>query len=257
MSNPSTLTDAAPVPDVSRSVLLSEDDGAVRILRLNRPDKRNALDTELTEALHAALQAADTDPSVRAVLLTGEGRGFCAGADLKEFAHLTPADQPAVIRRAKLTADTQALLRHLSKPVVSVVHGAAIGGGAGLALGSDMMVVSHDATLGYPEIKHSIVPALVMTGLQRQIGTKLAFELISTGRILTASELGEIGLANRVVEARDAYAVGLDIAHQWAAQNPMALSAIKELFYRVADLPYDAAMRAGQDVNTIMRGFRQ
>ncbi|MBB5956981.1 enoyl-CoA hydratase/carnithine racemase [Saccharothrix tamanrassetensis] len=241
---------------VRQEVLLTEDHGAVRVLRMNRPHKRNALDTELTTALLDAMLAADADESVRALVLTGEGPGFCAGADITEFAGLTPADQTAVLHRAELTARTQLLPQQLRKPIVSVVRGAALGGGAGLAIGCDMMVVATDVAFGYPELRHSIVPAIVMTGLQRQIGRKLAFELVSHGRLLGADELAGIGLANRVAEPDRVLDLGLEIAGRWAEANPVALAATKELFYRVADLPVDQAMRAGRDVNAIMRGFR-
>ncbi|WP_067452401.1 enoyl-CoA hydratase/isomerase family protein [Actinomadura macra] len=237
-------------------VLVTEDHGAVRVLRLNRPAKLNALDTELTAALLEGLRAADADGAIRAVVLTGAGRAFCAGADMKEFAHLTPDDQGAVVRRAELTMRTQMLPQQLTKPVVSAVRGHAMGGGAGLALGCDMMIAASDTRLGYPELRHSLVPAIVMTGLQRHLGRKLAFELISTGRILDASELATHGLANRVVEPGEEVTVALEIATAWAEVNADAMCAAKGLFYRVADLPFEEAMRTGGDVNAIMRGFR-
>jgi enoyl-CoA hydratase len=119
-----------------------------------------------------------------------------------------------------------------------------------------MMVAATDLKFGYPELKHSIVPALVMTGLQRQVGRKLAFELISLGRLLGAEEVHAIGLANRVVPPEQVLEAALEIAQAWAGANPMAMAAAKSLFYRVADLPYEAAMAAGRDVNALMRGFR-
>ena len=146
--------------------------------------------------------------------------------------------------------------QQMSKPVVSVVHGAALGGGAGLAIGAHMMVAASSVSFGYPELKHSIVPAIVMTGLQRQLGRKLAFELISTGRLLDADELADVGLANRIAEPDDALKVGLEIATGWASTSPTAMAAAKGLFYRVAELPFEQAMQAGRDVNAIMRGFR-
>lgn len=237
-------------------VLLTEDRGAVRVLRLNRPDKLNALNTALTEALLDALEAADAAEAVRAVVLTGEGRGFCGGADLAEFKDLTPEHQNRVAKRADLTCRTQSILQKLSKPVVSAVRGAAVGGGAGLAIGCDMMVAGTDLRFGYPELKHHIVPALVMTGLQRQLGRKVAFELISLGRMLGAEEAQALGLVNRVVAPEAVLDAALGIAEAWAAANPRAMAAAKGLFYRVADLPYDAAMAAGRDVNALMRGFR-
>ncbi|MFE3171189.1 enoyl-CoA hydratase/isomerase family protein [Amycolatopsis sp. NPDC059090] len=237
-------------------MLLTENHDAVRVLTLNRPDKLNALDTALTRALDTALDEAGRDPSVRAVVLTGAGRGFCAGADLNEFSSLTPGQPEAVLERAALTARLQTRMQQLPVPVVSAVRGAAVGGGAGLAIGADLVVAGSDLKFGYPELKHSIVPALVMTGLVRHLGRKLAFELVSTGRLLTAAEASSYGLVNQVVEPAEIVPAALAVAQRWASVEPRALAAAKDLFYRVADLPTDAAMRAGQDVNALMRGFR-
>lgn len=241
----------------SEQVLLVEDRDAVRVLTLNRPRKLNALNTALTRALNDALAAADRDPDVRAVVLAGNGRGFCAGADLSEFSALTPDNPEAVLERADLTARLQTRMQRMGVPVVAAVRGAAVGGGAGLAIGADMTVAGTDLKFGYPELRHSIVPALVMTGLQRQLGRKLAFEMISTGRLLGAAEAAEQGLVNRVVEPGEVVPAAMEIARQWAAVEPRAIRAAKDLFYRVADLPTEAAMRAGQDVNALMRGFRR
>ncbi len=242
---------------MSEPVLLSETQGAVRVLRLNRPDKLNALDTALTQALLDALEVADADEAVRAVVLTGEGRAFCAGADLAEFRDLTPEHGQRVARRADLTSRCQSAAQRMSKPVVAAVQGAAVGGGAGLAIGCDMAVAATDLKFGYPELRHSIVPALVMTGLVRQLGRKTAFELISLGRLLGAEEAVALGLFNRAVPPDEVEAAALEIAGRWAAANPQAMAAAKSLFYRVADLPFDAAMAAGRDVNALMRGFRE
>ncbi len=237
--------------------IVVEDRGAVRIIRMNRPDKLNALNTELTQGLLDALNATDGDDAVRAVVLAGEGKGFCAGADLSEFKDLTPDQQHRVLARADLTCRLQSKLQEMKKPVVSAVQGAAVGGGAGLAIGCDMMVAGADLKFGYPELKHDIVPALVMTGLQRQLGRKAAFEMVSLGRLIGAEEAQALGLANRVVRTDAVIDTALEIANQWAKANPMAMAAAKALFYRVADLPFDAAMAAGRDVNALMRGFRR
>jgi len=233
-----------------------EDRGPVRILTLNRADKLNALDTALTQALVDGLLAADAAPAVKAIVLAGAGRAFCAGADLKEFATLTPANQPAVTARADLTTRLHALLPALSKPIVAAAHGAAVGGGAGLAIGCDMVVAGDDLKLGYPELRHSLVPAIVMTSLQRAVGRKAAFELVSLGRLIGAEEALRLGFVNRVVPTATVLEEAIAVAATWAAVTPAAMSATKRLFYRVADLPFDAAMAAGRDVNAIMRGFR-
>lgn len=248
------------MPDTAsaQDVLLTEDRGPVRIIRLNRPDKMNALNTPLTQALLDALLAADADSTVRALVLCGAGRAFCAGADVAEFKELTPDQQDRVVARADLTCRTQSVMQKLSKPVVAAVHGVAMGGGAGLAIGADMVVAAAEGVrFGYPELKHSIVPALVMTGLVHNLGRKAAFELISLGRILNGQEMIDLGIANRLAPVAEVEAQAVAIAEQWAAADRRAMAAAKSLFYRVADLPYDTAMAVGKDVNTLMRSFRE
>lgn len=245
-----------PVSADETLVVLVEDRDAVRILRMNRPAKLNALNQELTQRLRDALLAADADPSVRAIVLTGQGRAFCAGADVTEFQHLTPADPDAVLARADLTAELQLLPQRIGKPIVSAVQGPALGGGAGLALACDMCVAATDLRLGYPEMAHSIVPAIVMAGLQRHLGRKLAFELISTGRMLNAEEAERHGLVNRVAGPDELVETAIEIASGWSLASSVAMRSAKRLFYRVAELPLAEAMRAGRDVNVIMRGFR-
>lgn len=240
---------------MAEQVLLCEDDDGVRTLTLNRPEKLNALNLALTTALHEALVDAEKDSTVRSVVLSGGGRAFCAGADINEFSELTPDNQSAVLHRAHLTTQTQAQLRKLSKPVVSAVQGAALGGGAGLAIGCDMMVVASDLQFGYPEVRRSIVPAIVMAGMRHQVGQKLAFEMVSTGRLLDASEALNEGLANRVTDSAEVLSTAQQIAKGWATASPEAMAAIKSLFYRVGELPFDEAMQAGRDTNAIMRGF--
>lgn len=238
------------------STLRVENKGAIRILTMARPDKLNALDTALTQALVDAFANAEADASVRALVLAGEGRGFCAGADLKEFADLTPANQIAVAARADLTTKLHTLIPKLSKPAVAAVQGVAVGGGAGLAIACDMVVAGDDLKFGYPELRHSLVPAIVMTSLQRAVGRKAAFELISLGRLIGAEEALRLGFVNKIVPAASVLDEALAIAEAWAKVKPVAMRAAKRLFYRVADLAYEPAMAAGRDVNAIMRGFR-
>src|SRR5919205_1960597 len=177
--------------------LLTEDRGAVRILALTRPEKRNALDTALSRGLLEALRAADEDDDVRCVVLTGAGPGFCAGADLSEFKGLR--DPKAAETRAELTMQLHLAFSKMMKPVVTAINGAAMGGGAGLAIAGDLAVMSESAKLGYPETKHGIVAAIVMANLVRQAGRKAAFELVALGEPISAERALELGLVNRVV----------------------------------------------------------
>jgi enoyl-CoA hydratase len=180
------------------SELLTEDRGGVRVLTMNRPDKRNALNHALTQALLTALHAAEADEGVRSIVLTGAGPAFCAGADLTEFKDLTPDKAHLVESRAELTMKLHGVFSRLSKPVVTAINGAAMGGGAGLALAGDVALMASTAKLGYPEVKHGIVAAIVMANLVRNVGRKAAFELVAAGEPVDAERACALGLVNRV-----------------------------------------------------------
>lgn len=237
-------------------LLKIENEAAVRILTMNRGDKLNALNTELTAGLVDALTDADADDSVRVVVLTGAGRGFCAGADLKEFSGLTAANPDAVRIRAELTWRLQSFLPTLKKTVIAAARGPAVGGGAGLVAGADLAIASETLKFGYPELEHDIVAALVMTGLTRAMGRKAAFELLALKRLLTAEEALTAGVVNKVVADDELLSAAMEMARSVAEVHPIAMQTTKELFYRTAETPYAEAMRAGRDVNQIMRSFR-
>jgi enoyl-CoA hydratase len=239
------------------SELLVENRGAVRIVTMNRPDKRNALNMALTELLIDALRAAEADESVRSVVLTGAGPAFCAGADLAEFKDLTPANQPLVERRAELTMTLHGIFLRLTKPVVAAVNGAAMGGGAGLALAGDVAIMAASARLGYPEVKHGIVAAVVMANLVRNVGRKAAFELVATGEPIEAARACALGLVNRVVAPEKLMDDALETARKFAAIEPQAMAATKTLFYRALDVPFGEALEAGRETNMRMRAFRK
>jgi enoyl-CoA hydratase/carnithine racemase len=239
------------------SELLLENRGAVRVLTMNRPDKRNALNFALTEALLEGLRAADADASVGSIVLTGAGPAFCAGADLSEFKDLTPANAPLVERRAELTMQLHGTFSRLSKPVVTAINGAAMGGGAGLALAGDVAVMAATARLGYPEVKHGIVAAIVMANLVRNVGRKAAFELVATGEPVDAARARSLGMVNRVAAPEQLLPDALALAEKFAGVERDAMAATKALFYRVFDLPFEQALDAGRDVNKRMRAFRR
>jgi enoyl-CoA hydratase/carnithine racemase len=235
--------------------LLVETRGAVRILTLNRPEKRNALDTALTKALLEALRATDEDEGVRAVVLTGAGPAFCAGADLSEFKGLS--DPSAAETRSELTMSLHLIFSKMIKPVVSAVNGPAMGGGAGLALAGDLAVMAESAKLGYPETKHGIVASIVMANLVRQVGRKSAFELVSLAEPVGAARALALGLVNRVVPDRLVLAEAVHLAERLAAVHPPAMALTKRLFHEVADLPLEPALEKGRDANKRMRRFAE
>jgi enoyl-CoA hydratase/carnithine racemase len=239
------------------ALILCETKNGVQTLTLNRADKLNALNFALTQALVDALKAADSNPDVRAVVVTGAGRGFCAGADTREFATLTPDNQDLVEKRAALTTELQGLGRRMSKPVIAAVNGFAMGGGAGLALSCDLALASPDAKFGYPEVKHGIVAAIVMAGLVDHVGRKAAFELVATGRTVLADEARALGLINCVVPAEDLLNEAHRLAETLAAHPVNAMRATKQIFHEVAELPFSEGLKRGQALNARMRAFRQ
>ena len=237
--------------------LLAEDRGPMRILTMNRPEKRNALNTALTRALLEGLRAADAAGSVRCVVLTGAGRGFCAGADLAEFKDLRPENAQLVEERAELTMRLHLAIPRMATPVVTAINGAAMGGGAGLAVAGDMAVMAASANLGYPEVRHGIVAAIVMANLVRQIGRKAAFELVALGEPIDAQRAMALGMVNRVVPDGELLPCALSLAEKLSGMSPSALQATKQLFHAAADLPLEEALKRGRETNKRMRGFRQ
>ena len=226
----------------------------MRLLTMNRPEKRNALNSELTQGLLDALQAADRDDSVGAIVLTGAGQGFCAGADLTEFKGLQ--DPQAAERRADLTMQLHLVFSKLAKPVVTAINGAAMGGGAGLAIAGDLAVMAQSAKLGYPEAKHGIVAAIVMANLVRQVGRKAAFELVALAEPIGAQRALELGMVNRVSKDPEVVPSALALAEKLAAVARPAMAETKRLFHEVADLPLAAALERGRDANKRMRNFQ-
>ena len=227
--------------------------GATCILTLNRPEKRNALDTALSRALLEALRAADGDETVRCVVLTGAGPAFCAGADLSEFKGLS--DPQAAETRAELTMQLHLAFSKMVTPVVTAINGPAMGGGAGLAIAGDLAVMAQGAKLGYPETKHGIVAAIVMANLVRQVGRKAAFELVALGEPIDAKRALALGMVNRVVTKASLMKAALALAAQLAAVSKPAMAQTKALFHEVADLPLDKALEKGRDANRRMREF--
>ena len=235
------------------TVLLVENRGPIRLLTMNRPEKRNALNSELTQALLDALRAADKDEAVGCIVLTGAGPGFCAGADLSEFKDLQAG--VAAENRAELTMQLHLAFSKMRVPVVTSINGHAMGGGAGLAIAGDLAVMADSAKLGYPEPKHGIVAAIVMANLVRQVGRKAAFELVALGEPIDAQRALQLGMISRVVALSELMNESLALAEKLAAVKRPAMAETKRLFHEVADLPLAEALERGRDTNRRMRGF--
>ncbi len=225
----------------------------VLTLTLNRPEKRNALDSALIEALHQALDRADLDAAVRVVVVRGAGRDFCAGADLEELldsALRTMEDnERAALRLGRLFVR----MRELPKPVVALVQGRALAGGAGLATGCDLVLACETAQFGYPEIQRGFVPAMVMTMLRRLVGERRAFDLVATGRLLTAEEALEHGLVSRVIPETVFESAAAAVIAGLAYSSASALALTKRLLYELDGQSFSEGIALGARVNALAR----
>ena len=235
------------------SPLLARREGGVARLVLNRPEKRNALDAALVAALKAALGAADADPEVRVVAVEGAGKDFCSGADLSALRKIAGASVMENLEDVDELAELFLLPRRMKKPVVALVRGRALAGGCGLATACDLVLAAESAQLGYPEVRIGFVPAMVMAILRRNVSEKRAFELIVRGAPVSAAEAERIGLVNRVFPD-DAFAAETGaVLAELAERSPSAVQLSKRLLYHSDAMGFEAAVRAGADVNVVAR----
>ena len=237
---------------MSERVLVTVE-GGILTATLNREDKRNAIDTAMIDALLATLERADLDSGVRVVAIRGAGRDFCAGMDLNEL--LASADQSLEQNRkaALHFAEIFIRMRRLPKPVVALVQGRALAGGCGLATACDLLLASESAQFGYPEVQRGFVPAIVMTMLRRTIGEKIAFDLATTGRLLSGTEAAAAGLASRVYDDADFEEQAGEVLRVLAEASPSALAFTKQQFYQLDGLGFEEGLRLGADVNAVSR----
>lgn len=203
--------------------------GRVAIITLNRPGAMNAVNAELSTAAGEALEAAATDPDVRAIVITGTGRAFCAGADLKEL-----AQGKSIHAEGHPEWGFAGLIQHwVDKPVIAAVNGFAMGGGTEIALACDLAVAADTATFGLPEVKRGLYAAAGgVIRLQRQIPMKRALELVLTGEGIDADTAAAWGLINRVVPAGSELDVALELADLIAANAPLAVQVSKKMVHR-------------------------
>jgi len=239
------MTDDAPV--------LLANAGGVLTVTLNRPAKRNAIDEPMLRALHAALDQADLDGTVRVVVLRGAGTDFCAGVDLHDL--LASADRSMEENRASARrfADVLLRIREIPKPVIAVVQGRAMGGGAGLATAADLVYGARSARFVYPEIQRGFVPAVVLALLRRACPDKVAFDLVATGRPLEASEAAAWGLVSRVCDEAELESVVAGVAERLASSSASALALTKQLFYQLDGLSLSEGLERGAAVNAVSR----
>jgi enoyl-CoA hydratase len=196
----------------------------VGLIRINRPEALNALNGTVMSEMAQALEAFDADPSVGAIVITGDARAFAAGADIKEMADATPVEMLTADRISRW--DT---LRRIKKPIIAAVSGWCLGGGNELAMACDMIVASETAKFGQPEINIGVIPGAGGTQrLTRAVGKALAMEMVLNNRTLSAQEALQHGLVNRVVPAEVCLEEALSLAGEVAARAPLAVRLGKE-----------------------------
>lgn len=207
------------------SPLLVEDRGAVRIVRVNRPDKLNALNSDTLDALHAAFREAAADDAVRAIVLTGSGaKAFVAGADIAEMNALTPVQgRDFSLRGTRMMR----FVETMPKPVIAMVNGFALGGGLELAMCCHLRIASDSAKVGQPEINLGLIPGFGGTQrLLRLAGRAATLELCLTGAPIDAARAQQLGIVNRVVPAAELESETMKLAEQLANAAPLALRGI-------------------------------
>jgi len=204
---------------VSEDVLLTERRGRVLIMTLNRPDQRNALNSDLADALAAALAELDGDDGLTAGVLTGNGKNFCAGMDLKEFATKgPPAALDGVFRDGS------------QKPLIGAVHGPVLAGGFELALICDLLVASDDATFGVPEVSRGLLAAGgALIRLPARVPYAVAMELALTGDRIDAEAAKSYGLVSRVVPPGEVLDAAVALAERIAENAPLSIAASKQM----------------------------
>ncbi len=211
--------------------VLTENRGKVGLVRLHRPEVRNALNRQLLRELMDALEEFDKDESVGAMVVAGDERAFAAGADIKEMANNTTAEikKSAFIR-------TFARIMDIHKPIIAAVSGWALGGGMELALSCDMIIASESAKFGQPEITIGVIPGAGGTQrLTRALGKAIAMEMILNNRTLSAVEALEFGLVNRVVEVEGYLDEAVKLAEEVAGRAPLAVRAAKKMINEAAE----------------------
>ena len=239
---------------MSADAVLIARNGAVGTLTLNRPDKRNALDSATVAGLTRGLDELGSDDTVRVITLTGAGNDFCAGADLAQLERIAAgADAMENLRDAQSLGAVFIQMRNTPKPIIALVRGNAIAGGAGLAAACDIVLAGDDAIFGYPEVHLGFVPAMVMAMLRRSVGEKIAFDLVARGGRITAGEALQFGLINRVFDAARFDTDAKQYVDDLSKRSASAVALTKRLLYGMDTMSFEDAIARGAEVNALAR----
>jgi enoyl-CoA hydratase len=227
-------------------VVLSEREGRVAILTINRPDKMNALNDEVRDAILAELAAIEKDDAVGVVVITGAGeKAFIAGADISEFAGRSPFDQ----RHAMRTPRIFDVMATYPKPVIAMINGFCLGGGCELSMACDIRVASEKSRFGQPEINLGLIPGGGGTQrMPRLVGMGNAMRMILSGEMIPAAEAKAIGLVDLVFPPEELRAKTLELAAKVAAKSPLTLKVAKEAMRASEKLPIEDGLAYERDL---------
>jgi methylglutaconyl-CoA hydratase len=227
-------------------------DAGVATITLNRPDKRNAISYELIQDVLAALEEV-RQSSALVLILTGAGKAFCSGMDLENLKALIGRTPEQNVEDSQTMARLFRTLYDFPKPTIAAVNGAAIAGGTGLATLCDFTLAAPDAKFGYTEVRIGFVPAIVSTFLLRQVGEKIARDLLLTGRLFDAEEALRIGLISEIVPAENLMQRAQELAAQLMENSPASLAYTKRLLSQSARSELDAQIEAAVRENAAIR----
>jgi methylglutaconyl-CoA hydratase len=225
-------------------------EGTIVILTLNEPAACNPLSPGLVDQLTATLKALEADDSVRVVILTGAGRGFCAGADLRRMRAATPLEDRDEYGSILVLNRT---LWEYAKPTIAAVHGFALGAGANLMSWCDLAVADEEARIGYPEVRVGVPSATVVPTLLRTVGRKRMYELLLTGEPVGADQAKSLGLINEVAPAGEVLSRARLLGSRIAVHNLDAVRLTKEIVRVTTDMAYDPALEFAKELRVIAR----
>lgn len=233
------------------TILLQEND-AIALLTLNRPDKRNAVSYELIADLQQALEMVKNSSS-KVLVITGAGSAFCSGMDLDNLRSLIGRTREQNLEDSRTMANLFRSIYDFPKPTIAAVNGAAIAGGTGIATICDFTLAVPEAKFGYTEVRIGFVPAIVSNFLVRQVGEKRARDLLLTGRIFPAEEALRLGLVSEIVEPNRLLARAYQLAHTLIENSPASLRATKELLSQTVNEELDRRLEASIEGNARVR----
>ena len=226
------------------SILRQTDDRGTAWLTLNRPRVHNAFDDEMIAALTEILRQSEADPAVRAVVISGAGKSFSAGADLAGMRRMAGYSEEENMKSAKVLGNLFKVLNGLGKPTIALVNGAAMGGGAGLVAACDMAVAADDAVFAFTEVRLGLIPAVISPYVVAAIGPRQARRYLLTGERFNAADALSLGLIGAVVPRDGLRDAAEALLKHISANGPQAMKQAKELIAAVAGRPVDDALIA-------------